>query len=219
MFTKIARLSAMALVCAAVASPAFAVELVTNGGFESFTPINIGPTPPGTFNSPDGWDTNLPGGGAQFSGVNQGTFFQNPAVVHAGSNAFDFGTLACCGVISQTLITIPGTQYAFEFWLANDTSEDVALDSFTAVWSGATDVTVLDISNDQGRAYERHRLVLTADSDQTDIVFTAFNDTLWWHLDDVSVTPVAASVAEPASLLLLTLGGAGLAAFRKHRAA
>lgn len=191
----IARYSMSAAIAAALglcvliaAGGAARANLVTDPGFESCTGGQIPP--------PD-WS---------------GTAGCSPAIVHSGSFAAAFDSRQ---TLSQSITTNAGASYDFSFWF----DPDLRLPgdySFTAAFGA--DV-VADITNAPPSTYTFYDFTVTAAAASTAISFAAgpFNNGPVF-LDDVSVTPVAAPVPEPATLPLL--GGAlGLLLFtrRMHR--
>lgn len=101
---------AMSALAAAVAlaTPASATQLVTNGGFET-----------GDFS---GWSLT---GNTSFTGVDN--------IAHSGSDAAFFGQVDATGSLSQTLGTVAGQMYTFSFWLRNDGGTP---SSFVAAFGG-----------------------------------------------------------------------------------
>jgi Right handed beta helix region/Protein of unknown function (DUF642) len=147
-------------------------ELVVNGGFETgdFTgwtqsgnvaPLNGDPT------QPQLWITQA---------------------AHTGNDAMGAGPIGGVdGTISQTLTTVAGQTYTFDFWLANMSGGP---NDFTAKIGG---VTELHLVNDAAQPYTHYTYAFTATSTSTPIEFDFMQQPSEWHLDDVSVAPAGSS--------------------------
>lgn len=178
---------------AALSTPAAAVELVTNGGFESAVEL-------------EGWshtDHHL----HTFSGTQDPHTGNYDAAFGAGTDNED--------TLSQTLATTSGQSYDFSFWLKN-----VGAPAFFSAAFGGT--TLLTLTPTASFDYTRYSYRVTATSDATDITFRGSNPPDHLHLDDVSVT-VAGGVPEPGvwGMMIVGFGTAGVAARtrRSRRAA
>jgi hypothetical protein len=104
---KFLAMSALAA-AVALAAPASATQLVTNGGFET--------------GDLSGWTLT---GNTSFTGVDN--------IAHSGTNAAFFGQVDATGSLSQTLGTVTGQMYTISFWLQN---EGGTPSSFTASFGG-----------------------------------------------------------------------------------
>jgi opacity protein-like surface antigen len=196
------RLLIGALLAAALSAPACAAELVSNGGFESvpFTGWSH------TFN-------NLVGP-ISISDVHSGT----QAALFGSSEGFS-------DTLSQTLATVAGQTYTLTFWIGSNlvlpnapvnAHFEAALDGVWFAWTNASDFT-----------YDLYTANFVAASNATVISFTAFNDTGYYLLDDVSVIGQrgdygvgvdlpGGGVPEPTSWALMILG-VGMAGFCLRR--
>lgn len=189
------------LLAAALSAPVCAAELVTNGGFESvqFTGWSH------TFN-------NLVGP-ISISDVHSGT----QAALFGSSEGFS-------DTLSQTLATVAGQNYTLTFWIGSNlvlptapvnAHFEAALDGVWFAWTNASDFT-----------YDLYTANFVAASNATVLSFTAFNDTGYYLLDDVSVigqrgdygvgVDLPTGVPEPTSWALMTLG-VGMAGFCLRR--
>lgn len=168
-------------------------NIVSDPGFES--------TGAAAYTGPlgDGW-TVLQGTVA----ITSNTIFAN--IAHSGSQAalLDYGS--GMNVLNQTLSTINGQSYDISFFLSDDTGGNDLMVSF----GSATILSITTPLTGIG-AYDLFSLTARATGPSTALKFSGlFTDTagVGTILDDVSVTPVAAtSVPEPSSTLLT---GAGL---------
>ncbi|NTU43351.1 MAG: PEP-CTERM sorting domain-containing protein [Nitrospirales bacterium] len=156
-----------------------AANMVTNGGFETgdFTGWTITPAASGSFLDVD---SNWP-----HSGV-YGAFF----------GAYDYQDDS----ISQTISTVPGQSYTFDFWISN---LEYGNDHFQAFWDGAS---VLDLFDSPAFDYTYYSFIETASGPSTTIQFSSYDIVYYYDLDDVSVNPVP----EPSAFILFGTGMAGV---------
>ena len=115
---------AAALLCT-VAWNAKAVNLVTNGGFET-----------GSFS---GWTHTDP---SNFDNIGS-----DPLFAHSGTFHANLGASPGPGSLSQSLTTVAGTAYTLSFFLANDITQRPPIwTSFEVFWNGTS---VLALVNSQ----------------------------------------------------------------------
>ena len=167
--------TAASVAAIAVATPASAtVELINNGGFET-----------GNFS---GWTQ---------SGNTGFTFVQCGPGQIAGNCTAYFGPVGSVGGISQTIATIVGRTYVFNFALRNLGGPT---NSFAALIGGNT---VLSYTNAGafGAALNSFNYVATGTS--TAVQFNFRQDPSYFGLDSVSLT---AGVPEPMTWALMILG-------------
>lgn len=198
---------------------------VTNGGFET------GAT---QFGVPTGWTTDAP----SLAGVvlDNGSFAIGHGAPgpHTGSwdillgpNTDDW--------LTQALATQAGQKYNVSFWLYDATA---GANDFSAYWGGAAPGAgqvgsqdngqqLLNIVNSASFGWTQFTDQVTAATSSTNLTFYGANPSIFFGLDDVSVTVAnpspASGTPEPGGLaLLIGLGAAGTGAFsrrnRKQRA-
>jgi hypothetical protein len=147
-----------------------------------------------------------------FSGWTQSGNLGFTSVVGGGSDADGFfasvGPVGSDGFLSQTIATVPGTQYNVQFFLASDGGTP---NDFNVTFGGVTLFSQTNIPS-TGGAFIEHDVVGTATGATTTVTFGFRNDPGFLGFDQASVLPIAppAGVPEPTSLALfgLALGGA-----------
>ncbi|MGD0578555.1 MAG: PEP-CTERM sorting domain-containing protein [Bryobacteraceae bacterium] len=194
-------LAVLVLVCAA-AFPLTAASvcdsqpgnLVTNCGFET-----------GDFT---GW---TPGGNWEFASVVGGAFGPYPGA-NSGSYYAVLGPVGSDGTLSQTLTTIPGTEYNVSFYLdaVGDNNSD-----FNAYWNGVpfagwVDPTTIPPAGGPP-VWTQYLFTVTGTGSDT-ITFGFRDDPAYLALDDVYV----GAVPEPGTLSLL-IAGIGLVLLGRRR--
>jgi hypothetical protein len=194
---KLAIALAFGVAMAASASSAFAANLVTNGGFEDTSSI-----------AGSGWTAS----GSLSEGID---FYvdPNPDDAHAGSRSFAGGVIGGLGFISQDLVTTAGASYGIHLWLANlsGSADGTALQ---VLWGGNVVYSATDLL---GFGYQEIVINALATSASTTLAIGFQDDSFYLNIDDISVNAVAA-VPEPASVVLLALGLAGIGVARRRAA-
>jgi hypothetical protein len=142
-----------------ISGPAHAVELVTNGSFET-----------GDFT---GW-TQF--GDTTFNGVDG-----NPGPGDGNFAAF-FGPVGTTGGITQTLNTLPGRFYNINFDFQPDGG---VTSSFSAVWDAQP--ALFSVTNPAASAYQLLHFTALATTPTTSLTFTFRDDPGFLFLDSVSV--------------------------------
>lgn len=180
---------ATAAVTIGFSAPAQAVELVTNGGFET-----------GTF---AGW--------TQSGNLGSTSVSSNATYVHSGTYGARLGPVGSDGSLSQLLNTITGQTYNISFWLRNDGGTPNNFDAYFG--SNHLLATV-----NQGASSFFNYTYTASDTAPTLLRFDFRQDPAWWGLDDISVEGPA-GVPEPGTwaMMLLGFGGIGVAIRRRRR--
>ena len=175
------------------AGPVRAVNLVTNGDFET-----------GDFT---GWTLS---GNTSFTLVDCGTIAVSP---HTGECAAALGAIGSDNSLSQTIPTVPGGTYLLSFW---ETSDGFTPNVFQANWGGSP--VLGPVVDDAAHDYIHYTYTLVASMVSTTVEFLSRNDLGFLGLDDVSIEDQGVNaVPEPASLTLLGLGLVGLVGYQWRR--
>jgi hypothetical protein len=202
------RLVAAVLFAGALASPAAASELVTNGGFEH--PAGLGA----------GWSY----------GVSSWLAVKDLASsAHTGDHWLSFGSPydSDPNFIYQTLDTVVGQTYDYSFWVGGAASEPAPTNFYASIGTKV----ITDFANGNDFPYVQVVGQFVASSTATQLYFRGFNTLGFFKLDDVSVTgplaididgPIrggggAGAVPEPGTWAMLLLGLAGLGAALRGR--
>lgn len=154
---KTSLLAPAAALALAAAPASAAVNLVTNGGFET-----------GDFT---GW-TQF--GNTGFTGVSGGIEF-------SGDFAAFFGPVGSRGGIRQTLATVAGETYRLRFVLQNNSPDPV--NRFGVFLDGITQLAVI---NSPAFPYTLYEFEFTALDGATTLAFSLQHDPSFYYLDDVS---------------------------------
>jgi hypothetical protein len=195
-------------VTVAMAKPAAAGELVSNGGFESPYGLN------------QGWD---------YSVSDTLDVFEQTSAAHSGDRFLIFTAVNAtfADFISQTLDTVVGETYTYSYWLKGSTTDHTSDSNFHGT-IGSQSIGYMNFSYPFDWTEFSGSYVAT--STQTEITFAGFNSAGYYLLDDVSVTgPLAGeidlpgggvgAVPEPQTWALMLMGFAAVgAAVRRRRA-
>jgi len=125
------------------------------------------------------------------------------------------------GYLSQTLTTVPGQPYLLSFWVANPgkvaTVDGLSIDpnDFMVAWNGST---LFNQTNMGVFSYTNMQFVVWATASSATLEFGAQNNSDYFALDDVSVTPIPApafqSAVRSGGSIALTWGAVTGAAYQ-----
>ncbi len=112
----------------------------------------------------------------------------DPLYVHSGIYGVELGTVGTMGHLTQTLATVPGSDYLVSLWLDNPSAG--IPNAFQVTWNQTVLYDSLNLTN---QAWTNIQLTVTA-STPNDILQLAFRHDLdFLGLDDINVTSVAPS--------------------------
>jgi hypothetical protein len=150
-------------------------DLVVNGGFET--------------GNLTGWTTT--------GNLGPESVTNDPNFVHSGSFGFSYGQVGALGFLSQTITTVVGQTYTFEFFqktLSGTPNE------FQAFFGGTK---ILDrVDSPVASTFTKYDFTEVATSTATVISFGLRQDPSFSALDDISVNPTTLSTPEPATIAL-----------------
>lgn len=150
---------------------AWAVNLVSNGGFETgdFTGWTLSGTDTGNMNVATGDPIHPP---------------------HSGASNATLGSVGGLGFLSQTLTTVPGMTYNLSYWLANN--DHCCPNEFQVSWNGSVIADATCATSTSCFGFPYHQFTdsdLLATGSSTVLQFGARQDPDFFSLDDVSVEP------------------------------
>ncbi len=191
------KLIVAAVLATAIALPAGAAELVTNGGFEQ-----------GLFNwtfSPD-----------------LVSIISTPSSIHSGANAAYINALSDdTALLSTNVATTVGDVYTLSYWFSFATTEPA--DSLLQVfWEGNL---VQEFANNPTQPFFKVSQPYLATTTSSDLTFIAYSNLGITLIDDVSVKLAGRrggdgdAVPEPAAWSLMLVGFGGLGAMLRRRRA
>ncbi len=142
-------------------------SLVQNGGFEA-----------GTFTN---WTQS---GNTTYTSVTT-----NSSFVHSGTYGAELGSSGSLGYLSQTLPTFAGQNYLLSLWMGSPDGETP--NEFNVSWNGNT---LIDLVNMPELGWTNLQFIVTASGSSTVLQIGARDDPTYLALDDVSVTPISATL-------------------------
>ncbi len=186
------KLLVVSLICGFAYTPAFAAELVTNGGFET-------------------------GDLTAFTDSSDPLVaFVSTAAAHSGNYGYLNGNIGQDGTLSQRVQTQLGMTYNYSFYLESDgsTPNDITVKLGNTVLLAQTNTGAFGFKNFGG--------TVIADGNNDALSFAFRNDNGFFGLDDISLTTTGGptpGIPEPASWALLAAGFGltGVAARRRMR--
>ena len=157
-------------------------NLVANCGFES-----------GDFTD---WSLSGPQSGPSYLGVSHGV---DAGDAHSGSYGAYLGGFGSFLYLSQNLLTVPGQTYAISFWVAQSPATPEPYFS-SLIWTFGS--TTSQTTPNLALPFTQVQFNAVATSTVTSLLFGARDDTGFFSLDDVLVTPTTAT-PEPGGFALL----------------
>jgi hypothetical protein len=112
---------------------------------------------------------------------------------------------------SQTVATTPGQTYELSFYYTNEgmSAYGTEINQFIVTWDG-TQLLNLGSSFDFNNVWQHATFTVTGSGSDT-VAFSGYDTFGFNGVDDVSLSPTTSAVPEPSSVILLGLGGIGLA--------
>ena len=193
----------ISVIAGLLATNAFAVELVVNGGFETPAVTGGGGFDYRTGSQLPGWLITAPRGEPQFNG----SYFGQ--TVGSGLQSLQLESIS---PITQSFATTPGQAYTLSFLFSSYNSTPGVDDATLEVMVAGINANFLATD----AAYLTEIVQFTALDNTTTLSFrnSGVFAQDWAHLDNVSVEAVRSAVPEPGSLALL---GGAFAAFGLSR--
>ncbi len=109
--------------------------------------------------------------------------------IHSGYYGAVLGEPGSLGTLSQTLPTVPGQPYLLSLWLYNPFSTTPEI--FDVNWNtNSSTHTIYSLSNPPAFAWTNLLFVVTATGTNTTLQIADENNSSYFGLDDISVTPI-----------------------------
>jgi hypothetical protein len=131
-----------------------------------------------------GWDSDQEGASVT----------SDPGYVHLGNYGVQLGTVGVLGHLTQTLPTIPGSNYLISLWLSN--ANGGSPNEFRVSWNQSLLYYATNMTN---LAWTNIQVTVTASTSNDTLQLGFRQDPNYLGLDDVSVTPIG-----PAAPIIIT---------------
>src|SRR6516162_8955961 len=109
----------------------------------------------------------------------------DPRYVHSGSYGVELGTVGTLGHLTQTLPTIPGSNYLISLWINN--TNGGSPNEFQVSWNQSL---LYDATNMPAMGWSNIQLKVTASTPNDTLQLGFQQDPYYMGLDDVSVTSI-----------------------------
>ncbi len=191
--------------------PAFAINMVQNGSFES-TQLKDGGW--GTYDTIEGWSA-TPGGKIEVQRGAAGKAYDGKQLVELDSDNYN-KNIPVLGIF-QDIVTKPGQWYTLSFAFSPRPGIAAAENVFSVLFGDSFKQTIQAGAGGAETSWKVFTTNVLAASATTRLQFNyeGTRDTYGAYIDDVKMSDSSAAVPEPTTMAGLALAGMGMAARKK----